>query len=59
MGDIRNKIAKIERAKRDRADMESWLRANGWVPKPPRPPDFMLAMVCRTAGGYGLVSANV
>lgn len=35
MGDIRNKINKIERAKAEKAAMESFLRAGGWKPPPP------------------------
>ncbi len=36
MGDIRNKIAKIERAKAEKAAMETFLRAGGWTPGPRR-----------------------
>jgi hypothetical protein len=37
MGDIRNKLNKIERAKADKAAMEAFVRASGWSPPPPRP----------------------
>lgn len=37
MGDLRNKVAKIERAKADKAAMEAYLRVRGWRPSPPSP----------------------
>ena len=52
MGDLRNKIAKIERAKRDKEAMEAFLRRGGWKPEPrlPAPRTAPLPMRPRPLG---------
>lgn len=46
MGDLRNKIAKIEGVKRDKAAMEAFLRAGGWKPQVPAEPQPIIRCQC-------------